>query len=125
MSQNHIPGDIFVAQNIRELGAQEAEFLSRLAAAGNTIFSVDQATEFWGSAQHAATVMSRLVRKGWLQRLERGTYMVIPLEAGPERAWSESALVIIPHLIRPAAVAYWSALQYWNMTEQVPHSVVA
>jgi predicted transcriptional regulator of viral defense system len=26
-------------------------------------------------------------------------------------------------LIQPAAIAYWSALSYWNMTEQVPHTV--
>jgi predicted transcriptional regulator of viral defense system len=49
--------------------------------------------------------------------------MVIPLEAGPERTWSENALVIVPHLIEPAAVAYWSAMHYWNMTEQVPRTI--
>jgi predicted transcriptional regulator of viral defense system len=114
----------FVTHTIRELGTQEAEFLSRLVGDGQTIFSTAQAQTFWGSADHTANVLSRLVRKGWLQRLERGIYMVIPLEAGPERAWSESALVIAPHLIQPAAVAYWSAMHYWNMTEQVPHTVL-
>ncbi len=33
-------------------------------------------------------------------------------------------MVIVPHLIQPAAVAYWSALHYWNMTEQVPHTIL-
>lgn len=108
---------------IRELSAQEAEFLSRLSAVGQTIFSTAQAREFWGNADYTANVLSRLACKGWLQRLERGVYMVVPLEAGPQRVWSESALVIAPHLIQPAAVAYWSALHYWNMTEQVPHTV--
>jgi len=31
--------------------------------------------------------------------------------------------VIVPYLIQPAAIAYWSALHYWNMTEQVPRTV--
>jgi predicted transcriptional regulator of viral defense system len=108
---------------IKELNAQEAEFLSRLSADGQTIFSTAQARAFWGNADYTANVLNRLIRKGWLQRLERGVYMVIPLEAGPQRDWSESALVIAPHLIQPAAVAYWSALHYWNMTEQVPNTV--
>ena len=112
-----------MTQTIRELSAQEAEFLARLAASGQAIFSSAQAQAVWGSADYTANVLSRLVDKGWLQRLERGVYMLIPLEAGPERAWSESALVIAPHLIQPAAVAYWSALHYWTLTEQVPHTV--
>jgi predicted transcriptional regulator of viral defense system len=112
-----------VTKTIRELSAQEAEFLSCLSADGQTIFSTAQARAFWGNANYTVNVLNRLIRKGWLQRLERGVYMIIPLEAGPQRAWSESALVIAPHLIQPAAVAYWSALHYWTMTEQVPHTV--
>ena len=46
--------------------------------------------------------------------------MIIPLEAGPERQWSENALIIASHLVSPGAVAYWSALRFWNMTEQLP-----
>ena len=83
-----------MTRTIREISTREAEFLSRLAARGQTIFSTGQAEAFWGNARHAANVLSRLVEKGWLQRLERGVYMILPLEAGPERAWSESALVI-------------------------------
>jgi predicted transcriptional regulator of viral defense system len=113
-----------VTRTIRALGAKEADFLSRLAGAGQGIFSTTQAQDFWGNPDYTTNVLSRLVRKGWLQRLERGLYMVIPLEAGPERTWTESALVIVPHLIQPAAVAYWSALHYWNMTEQVPRTVL-
>jgi predicted transcriptional regulator of viral defense system len=112
-----------MTRTIRELSAQEAEFLSHLSASGQTIFSTTQAQAFWGNAGYTTNILNRLVHKGWLQRLERGLYMVIPLEAGPERTWSESALVIAPHLIQPAAIAYWSALHYWNMTEQVPHTI--
>jgi predicted transcriptional regulator of viral defense system len=49
--------------------------------------------------------------------------MLIPLEAGPERTWSESGLALAPHFVQPAAVAYWTALHYWTMTEQVPRTV--
>ncbi|HEC34267.1 MAG TPA: transcriptional regulator [Chloroflexi bacterium] len=113
----------FVSRNITELGPREAEFLSRLAGEGQTVFTVEQARRFWGNAAYTTNVLQRLEGKGWLRRLERGTYLIIPLEAGPARNWSESALVIAPYLIQPAAIAYWSALHYWNMTEQVPRTV--
>ena len=112
-----------MSRNITELGPREAEFLSRLAGEGRTIFTVEQARRFWGNAAYTTNVLQRLEGKGWLRRLERGTYLIVPLEAGPARDWSESALVIAPHLIQPAAIAYWSAFHYWNMTEQIPRTV--
>ena len=110
-------------RNIAAPSTQEAEFLSFMAAEGKEIFSTTDALAYWSDPAKAANVLNRLVRKSWLKRLHRGVYMVIPLAAGPERIWTDSALVIAPHLIHPAAIAYWSALRYWNMTEQVPHIV--
>lgn len=110
-----------MTENIGELSSREGEFLAGLAASGQTIFTTADAQAFWGHADYTANVLSRLSRKGWVRRLERGVYLLIPLEAGPERQWSESPLVIAPYLIKPAAVAYWSALHYWDLTEQTPH----
>lgn len=112
-----------MTQNITALSTQEAEFLSRMAAEGREIFSTAEAQAYWTTPAYTANVLSRLVRKGWLQRLDHGLYMLIPLAAGPERTWTESGLVIASYLIRPAAVAYWSALHYWGLSEQVPRVV--
>jgi predicted transcriptional regulator of viral defense system len=112
-----------MTQNINQLGAQEAALLAQLSADGHTIFTTAQAQALLGDAAYTANTLSRLVKKGWLQRLQRGLYLIIPLEAGPERLWSESGLVIANKLVRPSAVAYWSALHYWGMTEQVPQVV--
>lgn len=49
--------------------------------------------------------------------------MVVPLAAGPGRQWTEHSFAIAWHLTQPAAVAYWSALHYGNMTELVPRVV--
>ena len=112
-----------MSQSITGLGPKEAEFLAAFSSQGKMIFTVEQARDFWGDAAYTTNVLGRLETKGWLHRLERGAYMIIPLEAGPDRTWSESALVIAPYLIQPAAIAYWSALHYWHMTEQIPHTV--
>lgn len=110
-------------QNINGLSRKQAEFLSHFAAEGKSIFSTQQAHTYWGEPAYTANILSRLVQKGWLRRLGRGVYMLLPLAAGRERIWSESRYVIAAHLIQPAAVAYWSALYYWKMSEQIPDVV--
>lgn len=112
-----------MTQTISRLRPKAADFLTTFASQGQSIFTVEEARDFWGNMAYTTNVLSRLEKGGWLHRLERGVYMIIPLEAGPERLWSESALVIAPHLIEPAAVAYWSALYYWQLTEQIPRTV--
>lgn len=112
-----------MSQTITGLGSKEAEFLITFAAKGKGIFTVEQAREFWGDPAYTTNVLGRLENGGWLRRVERGTYVIVPLEAGPDRAWSESALVLASYLIEPAAIAYWSALHYWQMTEQIPRTV--
>lgn len=113
-----------MTRNINQLGAQEASLLAQLSADGHTIFTTAQAQALLGDAAYTANTLSRLVKKGWLQRLQRGMYLIIPLEAGPERLWSESGLVIATRLTQPSAVAYWSALHYWGMTEQAPQVIL-
>ncbi len=108
---------------ITGLGQKEAEFLSRLSQCGDIIFTTRQAQEFWGEPALTWQVLNRLQRKGWIERLERGLYMIVPLAAGPDRQWAEDPFVIAAHLIQPAAIAYWSALHYWNMTEHIPQIV--
>ena len=102
------------------LSKQETEFLTTFSAAGKQVFTFTQAAGYWQSAAAATNSLGRLVRKGWLQRLERGLYLIIPLEAGPNRIWSENAFILASRLITPGALAYWSALRFWNMTDQVP-----
>jgi predicted transcriptional regulator of viral defense system len=109
--------------NITGLGQREAEFLSRLAQRGDTLFTTRQAQEFWGGPVLTSQALHRLQRKGWIERLARGVYMVVPLAAGPERHWAEDSFVVATHLAQPAAIAYWSAMHYWNMTEQIPQIV--
>ena len=110
--------------SITGLGQKEADFLAKLSQRGDIIFTTRQAQEFWGKPALAWQVLNRLQRKGWIQRLERGLYMIVPLEAGPERHWTEDSFVIAGHLTQPAAIAYWSALHYWNMTEHIPQVIL-
>lgn len=105
------------------LGPQERLFLTSLAGEGKRIFRVNDALPYWTSKQRAINALARLAKKGWLNRLERGLYMIVPLEAGPAGQWTDDPLVIATQLNPGGVVAYWSALHYWNLTEQVPRTI--
>ena len=108
--------------NIISLSDTEASLLTELAGSGKGIFTTRDAYRILGPGKPTRDALERLVDKGWLQRIEKGKYLIIPLEAGPERLWTEDALVIAAHLVSPSLVAYWSALRYWGCTDQVPRA---
>ncbi len=112
-----------MSKTITELGPREAEFISLIASWKNKIFTIKDAINFWGNSQIAIKKLSVLAKKGWLTRIERGKYLVIPLEAGPERKWSENPMLIASMLADPACIAYWSAIRFWNWTEQFPRII--
>jgi predicted transcriptional regulator of viral defense system len=107
-------------RTIISLSDTEASFLAKLAADGKDIFTTQDAYNVLGEGKRTRGSLERLVHKGWLERIEKGKYLIVPLEAGPDRCWSEDAFVIARHLVEPSAIAYWSALNHWNLTEQVP-----
>jgi predicted transcriptional regulator of viral defense system len=108
---------------ITELGAKEAKFLARMASEKKSEFFTQDAIAFWGSKEMAWKKLRLLERKGWIGRIERGKYIVIPLEAGERRTWSEDSYLIANALIQPAVISYWSAIRHWNWTEQIPNVV--
>ena len=106
------------------LSAELARVLSRLAAEGRRVFTVEQFADAAGRPKSKCwRTLSFLCDGGWVLRLMRGKYLIVPLGAGPEAVWSEDSLMVAGHLAEPAAVAYWSACHYWNWTEQVPRTV--
>jgi predicted transcriptional regulator of viral defense system len=67
-------------------------------------------------------IMFRLEKKGWIERIEKGKYMIIPLEAKKGK-YTLNEFVIGSLLVKPYCIAYWSALNYYGMTEQIPTTV--
>ncbi len=109
-----------MSKSIIGLSTDEAEFLASLAGEDKEVFTIEDAYAYWDGDPNTPFRLRDLETKGWLERLERGKYLIVPLEAGPQRQWAEDAFVIAAHLVTPAAVAYRSALHHWNLTEQVP-----
>ena len=109
----------------RTLSEQESLLLSSLSAAGYTVFTIEDARSMMDDSEgDVAKLLHRLNRKRWLKRLERGTYMIVPLEAGPEAEWAEHEYLIAASLVTPYYLAYATALHYYGYTERSPDPVI-
>ncbi|MBE0524899.1 MAG: hypothetical protein IBX40_11280 [Methanosarcinales archaeon] len=96
--------------------------LNRLAKKGST-FSFEEASEL-SSLQSGSlrVLLSHMEKEGWVERIEKGKYLIIPLGAEKGR-YTINEFVIGYEIVKNAAIAYWSALNYHGFTEQIPSTV--
>ncbi|WP_082871982.1 type IV toxin-antitoxin system AbiEi family antitoxin domain-containing protein [Thermococcus piezophilus] len=97
------------------------ELLNKLAR--KKIFTIDEIANMTGIDRNPLKVLlSRLEKRGWLERIEKGKYIIIPL--GAEKGeYTLHEFIIGSLLVKPSAIAYWSALNYHGFTEQIPNTV--
>ncbi len=113
-----------MTENIKTLGGQSSRLLSQLVVEGRRLFTFADAARILGSKESDVRwLLSRLVKRRWLRRLEKGKYLVLPLEAGLEGQWTVHEFIIASHLIQPGYVGYRSALNYYGYTEQASRTV--
>jgi len=105
------------------LGRIEAAFLSRIGK--KRFFTIEEARKILGQRKDSPTsqFLERLLRKGWILRIRRGLYVALPLSSGEEGNPQVHEFHVAMHLVSPAAIAYWTALNHHGMTEQLPRTV--
>jgi predicted transcriptional regulator of viral defense system len=107
-----------------ELGPLETELVFTLERESRTLFTVDDAREILDCSDEVLrVVLWRLALKGRIQRVKKGHYLLVPAKAGYNTKWSEHVLYFIDGMLDEYYVSYWTALSYWQMTEQIPHTV--
>ena len=96
-----------------------AGLLAREAAGG--VFDVVTAGRVWGTSPEATRVRIRgLVARGWVKRLRRGLYLLLPLDISVgEGDVVEDAWVLAESAFAPCYVGGWSAAHHWGLTEQL------
>lgn len=111
--------------NILGLGEKERAWLATLLARGRQTVRADDFVAAFGLSKAAANlIVSRLARKGWLQRLRPGVYGFVPLFATSSTPPAiEDPLALAAELFAPCYIAGWTAAEHWNFTEQVFNSV--
>ncbi|OGW40123.1 MAG: hypothetical protein A2Y97_07175 [Nitrospirae bacterium RBG_13_39_12] len=112
-------------QNITRspLGRMEARFLAKIGI--RPTFSIQDARRVLGHRESDPTrqFLERLQTKGWIRRIKRGRFAVIPLSSGENRTPQLHEFIVAMELVSPSAIAYWSALNHHGMTEQLPRTV--
>ena len=105
------------------LGPQEVALLSELDRRRLTRVTSGQAREVLGVATHR--VLSDMARKGLLDRVGRGVYLVRPLRS-VARPWSVSALAAVEYLLQdePHYVGGLIALTLHRLTDQQHASLI-
>lgn len=96
--------------------------LAQIARASyqGVISVVDAARVLALSNREAALRLSELSRAGWLARVRRGFYYVLPLEApSASQTTPEDPWVLASRLYAPCYIAGWSAAEHWGLTEQI------
>jgi predicted transcriptional regulator of viral defense system len=101
------------------LNTTDTYLLTALSQQGQDVFTSHQAAAVLGCTP--AEIRKRLhylVKKGWLRRLEKGKYLILPLSAGPTGEYTLDEWVVAAHLVDPYYISYWSALRYYGYSEQ-------
>jgi len=98
------------------------KFLDEIARKG-PVFTFGEALELCKVRRETLwTILSRLEKKGWIERIEKGKYMIVPLGAGKGK-YTLNEFVIGSMLVKPYSISYWSALHFYGLTEQIPNIV--
>jgi len=104
------------------LTSRESLLISSLAREDRKIFSIKDARAV--IERDTKKVMSSLIRKKWVLSLIRGLYAIVPLDVGVKGADSFILhnFVIASHLVEPYYIGYWSALNHYGFSEQIPRT---
>jgi len=108
----------------KSLSTRESQALSRLASEGRQVITIgDVENTLESSRKSAKDMVYSLKKKGWLERLSQGKYLILPLSAGENAVYTEHEFVIASALVEPMYIGYWSAMNHHGLTEQMSRTV--
>lgn len=94
--------------------------LAELLRATDDVITVENAaTTLNLSRNETAKLLARWTENGWLTRIKRGLYIVVPLESISGETVSEDPWIISMAAFSPCYIGGWSAIEHWGMTEQI------
>jgi len=94
--------------------------LGNLIREAGEIFTVSMtASTLRISNVEAAKTLARWAKQGWIARVKRGLYTVVPIDASSTEQALEDPWLLVPELFTPGYVGGWSAAEYWDFTEQL------
>ena len=106
-------------------GQIERHALEMLSRTGKLVVRASDLESELGLSRAASNLMlSRLCKKGWVQRLQPAQYRILPLGADNSSSMPDDAWAIATTLFSPCYLSGWTAAEHWELTEQVFNSTV-
>ncbi|MFN8669438.1 MAG: type IV toxin-antitoxin system AbiEi family antitoxin domain-containing protein [Gemmatimonadaceae bacterium] len=99
----------------------KAELARLTEVARDGLVSIEDAPGALGlSRQDAAVRLARLTTAGWLARIKRGLYYVLPVDAADSRRTTyPDPWALASRAFEPCYVGGWTAAEHWGLTEQL------
>jgi predicted transcriptional regulator of viral defense system len=101
----------------------EAKVVLSLRERGREAVDVSDIRALAGPGTATRNVVQQLIRKGWLSRVRRGRYVLLPPEYGPDNLGESNVLALATAAATPSYVGWWSAASFHGFTTQVPVTV--
>lgn len=99
------------------------ELLRLMAEDGKRIITLDDARQYAADAavseHYLAKAFHYLEQDGWIKRLHKGLYQLLPPLINAPIHEYELAM----HLVSNGAISHWSAMNFHGLTEQIPRTV--
>lgn len=109
----------------RGLSASNRRHVERLHRAFSEPFGVEEAVEALGvDLARARRLVRYLADRGWLDRVRKGLYLPVPLDAYRSGEAHQDPWVVASVVFEPAYIGGWSAAEHWDLTEQVFRDVL-
>lgn len=106
------------------LSRKERELISLFSANEKVIISAEDIIENRHCTREQANqILFKLYRKGWIQRIKRGVYSIVPISSLSATPMVEESWSLATQVFEPAYISGWSAAEHWDLTEQIFNNI--
>lgn len=107
------------------IGKLDRQRITEILRGTQHTISVTEAAKILGiPREHAAKLLARWTSKGWMSRISRGIYILVPLESKTTDISLEDPWIIAEKLYHPCYIGGWSAAEHWGLTEQIFRTLI-
>lgn len=106
-----------------KLNANTSSKLRLLQGKGKKTFDLSEVAQILSLERNKASqLLFRWKKQGWIVGIKRGVYIIANLDEPVEAPLSHPFL-LVPELFSQAYVGGWSAVEYWNLTDQIFNTI--
>lgn len=120
-----MPQNIEKDKNLyKNLGPVSSRLITELSQSRKNVFSFEEAAAILKTDNNQVKkLLHDLAKKGWLKRIEKGKYFLVPLTADATKPYTINQFLIASKLVYPYYIGFWSMLHYYGYTEQLVNTI--